>query len=283
MQRRMFLGGAVALAATGARALSPGLKGEIAALEKQTGGRIGLAVLDTRSDSLFWWRGDDRFPMCSTFKLLLVAHILQQIDRGGDRLEHLLPIGSADILDHAPFAKTRVGGSATIAELARAAITLSDNTAANLLLGASGGPAGLTAFIRSLGDQRTRLDRTEPTLNEAKPGDPRDTTTPIAMLALMNKLLIGGALSEAHRALLLGWMAASETGATKLRAGLPVGWRAADKTGAGGHGSDNDVALLWPPNAKPLLVASYLTGSSRSHEELAAVHARIGKLISATA
>lgn len=281
MQRRMFLGGAMALVATGARALPATLKASIAALEKETGGRIGLAVLDTRTDSLFWWRGEESFPMCSTFKLLLAAHILTRVDRGEEKRDRAVPITEADLLDYAPFAKTRVGSVATIKELAKAAITLSDNSAANLLLAASGGPKGLTAFVRKMGDHSTRLDRTEPTLNEAKPGDLRDTTTPVAMLALMNKLLIGGALSEASCALLLGWMAASETGKAKLRAGLPTGWRAADKTGSGQNGSDNDVGLFWPPNAKPLLVTSYLTGSNHTSAELAAIHARIARLITA--
>ncbi|WP_174274646.1 class A beta-lactamase [Sphingomonas bacterium] len=279
MHRRMVIAGGVALLASAGRALPPRLRDRIAALEGEIGGRIGLAIFDTGDRGRFGWRGDERFPMCSTFKFLLAAHILARVDRGLERLDRVLAVTQADLLSYAPFTKTRAGGSATIAELCHAAITISDNTAANLLLAASGGPAGLTAFLRGIGDRTSRLDRTEPTLNEAAPGDPRDTTTPWAMIGCMERLLLGKLLSPASRTRLTDWMLACETGGAKFRAGLPREWRIADKTGSGEHGSDNDIALLWPPARPPLLVASYLTGSDRPTTETSAIHARIGTLL----
>ena len=135
----------------------------------------------------------------------------------------------------------------TLAEICEAAMIVSDNTAGNLILAALGGPAGFTAYVRSLGDSITRLDRIEPDLNEAAPGDPRDTTTPLAMLGNVQKLVLGDALSAASREQLTKWMLGNKTGDTRLRAQLPAGWRTGDKTGAGERGTNNDVGVLWPP------------------------------------
>jgi beta-lactamase class A len=279
MQRRAFVIGGGALLAEAAWAVPTSLKAAIAALEVKTGGRIGLAVVDTGSARRFAWRGAERFPMCSTFKALLAAHVLSRVDAGKEKLTRSIPIEQSDLLSHAPFAETRVGRAATIGELCRATVTVSDNAAANLLLASLGGPAGLTHFLRDIGDPTTRLDRIEVDLNEARPGDPRDTSTPVAMAATLGRLLLGNVLTPASRRQLLDWMLACETGKAKLRAGLAPAWTVADKTGAGEHGSDNDIALVMPPGRKPLVVVSYLHGSARSHDQLAPVHARIGALI----
>ena len=85
----------------------------------------------------------------------------------------------------------------SIAALCEAAITVSDNTTANLLLHLMGGPGAVTHYARSLGDHETRLDRTEPTLN--RPDGELDTTTPRAMLGDMHRLLLGDTLSIASR------------------------------------------------------------------------------------
>jgi beta-lactamase class A len=136
----------------------------------------------------------------AAFKLLAVAAVLARVDRGAERLARRIPFSKADLLEYAPVTKARVSeGSMTVAELCDAAITLSDNTAANLLLATLGGPPGVTTYARSLGDSVTRLDRIEPGLNEARPGDPRDTTTPTAMLGNLQRLLVGDALSPASR------------------------------------------------------------------------------------
>jgi beta-lactamase class A len=170
-------------------------------------------------------------------------------------------------------------GRMTIRELAEASVTVSDNTAANLLLDRVGGPAGLTEFLRAHGDNTTRLDRNEPLLNLNDPGDQRDTTSPRSMVESMRSVLLGSVLSPASREHLLSWMVASRTGTERIRAGLPKTWRAGDKTGTGNRGAFNDVAILWPPNSTPILVAVYMSDSTSSPSELSAAHAQIGRLV----
>jgi beta-lactamase class A len=282
MDRRTFLWASCGVLAAGsAWAIAPDtpLRRAIRAAEEASGGRLGVAVLDTGSGRRFAWRGDERFPMCSTFKLTLVAAILHRVDRGEDRLDRRVPVTARDILNNSPVSKAHVGGAATVATLCEATITQSDNTAANLLLPAVGGPAGLTRFIRSLGDAHTRLDRNEPSIGTATPGDPRDTTTPVAMLELIRRLLLGNVLSPASRRQLTDWAIANRTGDHRLRAGLPSGWRVGDKTGAGDHGTTNDIAILWPPRRPPLLVTSYLTGSSRPSDGRDAVLAAVARAV----
>jgi len=228
-------------------------------IEASVAGRLGVAVLDTATGALAGHRLDERFPMCSTFKALAVALVLARVDAGQERLDRRVAIAPADLLEWAPVASKHVGGELSMAELCEAAITVSDNTAANLLLASVGGPGAVTAFLRRNGDATTRLDRTEPTLNEARPGDPRDTSTPRAMAQALRTLALGNALSEPGRARLVQWMTANATGAKRLRAGVPSDWRVADKTGTGRLGTTNDVGLLWPPHRAPLVVVSYLT------------------------
>lgn len=254
------------------------LQAELRRLERESGGRIGLALLDSGSGARFDWRGDERFPMCSTFKWLLAAAVLQRVDRGVESLERRIAVPRAELVVHSPFTETRA--SASVRELCEATITLSDNTAANLLLPSVGGPAGLTTFLRSIGDPRTRLDRTETALNSAIPGDPRDTTTPRGMVDDLQKLLLGDTLAAASRAQLLDWLRANQTGGARLRAGLPTGWRVGDKTGSGANGTTNDVAILWPPGRAPLLVAAYLTGSKLDSPGRDAVHASLARALS---
>jgi beta-lactamase class A len=250
-----------------------------AALERRSQGRLGVAVIDTASGKRFGHRMGERFAMCSTFKVLLAAAVLARVDRGEDRLERRIAFGSADLLEHAPVARARLKeGSLTLLELCAAAVTVSDNTAANLLLGALGGPAGLTAYARTLGDETTRLDRLEPMLNTAEPGDERDTTTPLAMAQDLHALLLGGALSSASRGKLTGWMQASTTGLARLRAGAPAASRVADKTGSGEHGTTNDVGVLWLPQREPVVIAAYLTGTPASAELRNAVLADAARL-----
>jgi beta-lactamase class A len=259
------------------------LEGAVAAAEAATGGRVGLTVIDTATGQRFSHRGNERFPMASTFKMLLAAAILERVDKGEDRLDRAIPVGAADILDVSPVSKKHVGGTATVAELSEATIIYSDNTAANLLLPAVGGPAGLTAFLRRIGDPATRLDRIEPFLGEAKPGDPRDTTTPDAIAATWDRLLRGKALSPASRAQLTTWLIANTTGDTRLRAGLPKGWRVGDKTGTGGNGSVNDIAVVWPQRAAtdPVIIASLMNGGTASPDIHYKAHADLARAVAA--
>ena len=252
----------------------------LAAIEARIGGRVGVAAWDTGSGRWARWRAQERFAFCSTFKALLAAAVLARIDAGSLSGDRVIPFTRADLIGHAPRTTARVGeGAMPVYDLCAAAVEVSDNGAANLLLALIGGPSALTAWLRKIGDPVTRLDRTETALNTNLPGDPRDTTTPEAFVRTLNRLLLGGALSVASRQRLTGWMVACETGAARLRAGLPAGWRAGDKTGTGDNTACNDVAILWPPARPPILVAALLSGSARPADDLNAAHADIARIL----
>jgi len=252
----------------------------LAAIEAKVGGRVGVFALDTGNGQQLSHRPDERFAMCSTFKWVLAAAILARVERGLLSLEDRPSYGSADLLDNAPLTTRHVAeGFMTLGALAQAAVTVSDNTAANLLLAKLGGPAGFTEFVRSLGDSVTRLDRKEPALNSNDAGDPRDTTTPRAMVGLMRKILCGDALSRAGRDRLLGWLRACETGKDRLRAGLPRDWIVGDKTGTGQRGAVNDVAIALSSGRTAILVASYLSDADTGLPALTAAQVDIGRLV----
>jgi beta-lactamase class A len=254
-----------------------------AEIEAGVGGRLGVFAHDTQTGRELAHRADERFAMCSTFKWVLAADILARVDRGELSLDDRVPISASDLLEHAPFTRAHVAeGSLTVDALARAAVVVSDNTAANLLLAKVGGPRGLTRFVRSLGDPVTRLDRNEPALNSNQPGDPRDTTSPRAMAGLMRSLLCGDVLlSTAGRDRLLGWLRACETGKERLRAGLPQDWIVGDKTGSGERGAVNDVAIATPPRRRPIIVAAYLSDGDAGPASLNAAHADIARAVAA--
>lgn len=252
------------------------------AIRAETGGRLGVMALDTGNGRRLMIDPSSRYALCSTFKLPLVAAVLAGVDAGRIALDTPVRFTAADLLDYAPAVKANLAaGQMTIGALCEAAITLSDNSAVNLLYPQVGGPARLTRWVRAVGDPVTRFDRTEPALNNVAPGDLRDTTTPAAMVELMRGLLVGDVLSAPSRARLLGWLAASRTGAAMLRAGLPADWKAGDKTGRSGTGAVNDVAIVFPPGRKPILVASYLDVPGIAAEAANAAHARVAVLVSA--
>lgn len=255
----------------------------VRAAETLSGGRVGLAVHDTATGRRFSHRGGELFPMASTFKALLVGAILYRVDRGLERLDRRVPVRAADILEVAPVAKKHVGGTATVAEFCEGTIIYSDNTAANLLLPAVGGPAGFTRWLRAIGDPVTRLDRMEPMMSEATPGDVRDTTSPDAIAATLERLVLGRTLKPASRQQLTSWLIANTTGGTRLRAGLPKGWRVGDKTGTGDHGSVNDIAIVWPVRREPgpVVIASFVNGGTAARETLYRVHADLAGAIAA--
>lgn len=250
-----------------------------AAIEARIGGRIGVAILDTGSGRTWRHRAAERFPLCSTFKVLAAGAMLARVDAGTDDLDAAVPIRADAVVDYSPVTGTRIGTDMPLREVCAAALTRSDNTAGNLLLQRIGGPAGLTAFARGLGDGLTRLDRWETDLNAAIPGDPRDTTTPEAMVGNLNTLLLGKRLLPASATQLTGWMHANKTGDAKLRAGLPSGWRVADKTGGGANGATADCAAIWPPTGKPFLVAVYIHESTASFDARNAAIADIARLL----
>jgi beta-lactamase class A len=286
-QRRTFLraslAGATALILRPALAApdsgTDALVARIAALEHRHGGRLGVAIIDTGNGRRVAHRGDERFPMCSTFKWLAVAAVLARVDRGEESLDRRIVFTPAEVVTYSPITESRTGEPGmSLAEVCQAALRLSDNTAGNLLLDRVGGPAGVTAFARSVGDQATRLDRRETMLNEATPGDPRDTTTPLAMAGAMQAVLLGDVLAAASRERLVTWMAASTTGTARLKAGMPAGWRVVDKTGTSNNGVSNDLAIAWPPSRAPLLVAAYYAESPLDGDAREAVLAEVGRL-----
>lgn len=221
--------------------------------------------------------------MCSTFKLMLAAAILSRIDSGSISLQDFVHFSKGDLLPNSPVTELHLReGCLPVEALAKAVVEASDNLAANKLLTMLDGPGGYTRYLRGLGDPLTRLDRKELALNSNLPGDPRDTTTPVAMLSDMEVVLVGNALSLSARERLIDWMRNCRTGRARLRAGIPSGWRAGDKTGTGARGAVNDLAIFWPPGRQPILVTCYLTDSARDGDYLNSVHARIGKWVAST-
>lgn len=247
-------------------------------LERQLGGRLGLMVVDLETDRRWGYRADERFAMASTFKALACAALL---DAGEAVQGRSMTIEAKDLQTYSPVTSKKVGSAMTAAELCAVTLATSDNTAANLVLEALGGPKRVTAFLRSAGDMVTRLDRREPALNEAKPGDPRDTTTPQAMATTIGDLLLGDTLTADARGRLTGWMEANAVADGLLRAGVPKDWRIADRTGAGGHGTRGIVAVMWPPGRLPVVAAIYLTETEASMATRDAAIAEIGRVIAA--
>lgn len=288
-RRGVVAGGAAVLAAGCApvvadRTADPATDARLAEIETTlVGGRLGVCAIDTRTGARILHRAGERFAMCSTFKWLLAAAILKRSESGQPPLDQRVLYSKTDLLSYAPITTTHVAdGGMSVAALCEAAITVSDNTAANLLLPGVGGPEGLTQFIREQGDSQTRLDRNEPSLNENAPGDPRDTTTPEAMAGLLQRLVLGDGLKPASRETLAGWMVKTSTGLDKLRAGLPPGWRVGDKTGSGANGASNDVAVAWPPGRKPIVIACYTSEGAADGQARAAAMAAVGRLVAET-
>lgn len=230
---------------------------DLSALEQRGGGRLGFVAHDLGTGRQLVARGDERFVYCSTFKMYLSAATLMRVQAGEEQLDRAIPITRADMIDHAPVTEPAVGSTLTVEQLMKATTEVSDNPAANLLLKALGGIEAMQAFYRGIGDASTRVDRFEPEMNRLD-GD-KDTITPAQSVANIHRLFIDPAtpLSAESRAMLLGWMFASPTGADRLKAGVPAGWRVAHKTGTGGYGPTNDIGILYPPSGDPVIVAAY--------------------------
>lgn len=279
-RRTLLIGASLALASRPLLAAEGNVQARLRDLESTVGGRLGIAALDMETDRRVDYRSSNLFPLCSTFKLLLAGAVLAKVDRGKETLEREIPLTPADMLDYAPQAKILLPkGRITVAEACAGAIIDSDNTCANLLLASIGGPGALTVFARSLGDRTTHLDRIEPFLNEAMPGDARDTTSPAAMLNDLGMLLLQDALGKNARDLLTDWLVKSHTGTAKLRAGLPTDWKVGDKTGMGEHGASGDVAIVWPPGRRPLLISVYLAESGGTPAERDKALADVARLV----
>ena len=283
ISRRSVLSSALAIVVlhvtkAGAEPAPIDLNARLAEIEAAAQGRLGVAILDTKTGELFGQREFERFPLCSTFKVLAAALVLQRVDSGEEKLDRRVVFSANDVIEHSPVTKDRAGAEGmTVAEICAAAITQSDNTAGNLVLASFGGPEALTQWLRTLGDAATRLDRTEPALNEVPSGDPRDGTTPRAMAYTLQRILLGNVLSKPSENLLIGWLTANTTGSARLRAGLPADWRVGDKTGTGARGATNDVAIVWPPDHPPIVIAVYLADTEAPLDVRNAALADVGR------
>jgi beta-lactamase class A len=282
LDRRALIASGLAAAAPlpSARAAAP--RDRFAAIEARLGGRVGVQAFDTGSGRRIARRADERFPMCSVFKWLLAANVLARVDAGREQLEREVRYRARDLVGYAPVTRGHVSeGRLSVAQLCAAAVTVSDNGAANLLLNSIGGPHALTRWLRRSGDPTTRCDRMEPALNSSIAGDPRDTTAPAAMVGDLQRIVLGEVLSPASRERLTGWLLANKTGDARLRAGFPKGWRVADKTGTSAEqaATSNDVAVVWPPGRKPILVAAFLTRGHADAKARDAGLAEIGRIV----
>lgn len=251
-------------------------------IQKRIGGRLGVHVLDSQSGRRFGIDEGSRYAMASTFKLPLAAALLWQADRKAFSLDLVMPIAKSDLLHNSSAVEAKLSAGAdgmTLRELCAAAIKVSDNAAANILLKGIGGPPALNAFFQTLGDNVSRLDRIEPNLNTNMPGDPRDTTTPRAMVDSMLKIFTQDVLSLPSRALLIDWMSSSRTGVDRVRAGLPKSWNAGDKTGGGDNNAVNDLVIAYPPERRPIFIAVYMSESKLTTPELNGAHAEIGAIV----
>lgn len=231
----------------------------LSALERATGGRLGVAALDPTGATHIGYRADERFPFCSTFKVIAAAAILKRSETESGLLERRIAYSKDELVAYSPITEQHAGNGMTVGALCAAALQYSDNTAGNLLLKLLGGPPATTAFARAMGDPAFRLDRWETALNSALPDDPRDTTTPAAMVASLRRLASGDVLAAPQRALLVDWMRGNTTGAARIRAGVPQSWAVADKTGTVDYGTTNDMGMLWPPGKPPVVLVIYFT------------------------
>ena len=259
----------------------PDFSAQIGALEEEAGGCVGVAALDTGSGKRLEYHADQRFAMCSTYKLLLTAAVLSRIDSQAENSDRRVRFDRQDLEQYAPVIAAHLPeGSMTVLDLCAATAVYSDNSAANLLLRSIGGPAALTGYVRSLGDSVTRIDRTEPAINTNLPGDQRDTTTPNAMLNTMQKILLSDLLSQQSRQQLRNWLVDSKTGSSRLRAGINPAYPAGDKSGSGDNGATNDVLVVWPNPNSPFLIAAYYTGSTAPQEARDSVLADVSRIVS---
>jgi beta-lactamase class A len=264
LSRRTFLFAAAALPLLPAWAAEAGNPQQrLAQLETGFAGRLGVVALNTSNGEVLSYRGDERFPLCSTFKAMLAAAILQRSKLTPGLLQERITYQKSDLVSYSPISEQHIKDGMTVAELCAATVQYSDNGAANLLMKLLDGPEGVTTFARSIGDHHFRLERWETELNTAIPGDLRDTTTPQAMAHSLQKLVLGEALPAPQRQQLQDWLRGNTTGATRIRAGVPASWQVGDKTGTGDYGTTNDVAVLWPAGKAPVVLTLYLTQNAK--------------------
>ncbi|MBS9437035.1 class A beta-lactamase [Photorhabdus noenieputensis] len=264
---------------TWAGAIPSSLHKQLAELENSTKGRLGVSLINTANGQEIQYRGDERFPFCSTFKLILVAAVLHKSMSQSELLAKHIHYRESDLLSYAPIARKNLHQGMSVTQLCAATVQYSDNTAANLLIKELGGLEAVNSFTQDVGDPAFRLDRCEPDLNSAIPGDLRDTTTPAAMATSVKKIVLGEVLAAPQREQLIVWLKGNTTGDASIRAGAPAGWAVGDKTGGGDYGTTNDVAVLWPPKGAPVVLAVYFTQPQQDAESRRDVLASATRLV----
>lgn len=231
--------------------VDPDVEQRLAGLEETFDARLGVMALDTGSGATVEHRADERFAAASTLKAFSAAAVLD----GDADLDRVVTWGAADLVTYSPVTEQHVDGGLPLREVARAAAQESDNTAANVLYDELGGPAALQDWLRDRGDTTTRADRAEPDLNDVRPGDERDTSTPRALAGSLERVLLGEALAADDRDLLDTWLRGTTTTQALVRAGVPDGWVVADKSGAAAYGTRDVVAVVRPPDRAPWVLA----------------------------
>ncbi|MFY0521230.1 class A beta-lactamase [Lysinibacillus sp. UGB7] len=222
-------------------------------LEKEYDARLGVYAIDTGTKKIVEFREDERFAYTSTFKALAAAAVLQQ--NTIEELNKIVTYTSNDLVTYSPITEKYVDTGMTLKDISEAAIRYSDNTAGNLLFKELGGPEGFETSLKKLGDQVTNAERIETGLNEAVPGETRDTSTPKALANDLQAYTLGDVLTHEKQTMLVDWLKRNTTGDNLIRAGVPKGWEVGDKTGGGGYGTRNDIAIVWPPNREPIVLA----------------------------
>ncbi|WP_286235148.1 class A beta-lactamase [Thalassotalea sediminis] len=250
--------------------------------EQRLKANIGVAVYDIDKDKLWHYNGDTRFPFMSTFKVLACAKLLADVNNGVQSLDTKTVITKDSLIYWSPITKHMIGEKMSLKQACSATMTMSDNTAANIILDGINGPAALTAFLRSIGDDVSRLDRIEPELNNVDKGELRDTTTPKAMAMLLHKILFGDVLTPSSKALLKQWMINNKVTGALLRSVLPQHWSIADRSGSGAYGSRAIAAVVWSETRTPLIITIYLTQTEATLKEQNKAIATIGKTIFST-
>ncbi|WP_279255475.1 class A beta-lactamase [Shewanella xiamenensis] len=246
---------------------------------ERQGWNIGVSIIEYSSNNVYSINGDERFSTNSTVKALACAIVLSEVDKNTASLNDAMMINEQDVVSHSPVMKEFIGKKVTLADACKATMTYSDNTAANFAIKKSGGPEGITSFLRSMGDDITRADRYEPDLNTNLEGDLRDTSTANAMAANFNKLLLGNILSTQSKEQLKDWMMGNKVADNMLRLVLPTGWEIADRTGANSYGARGIISMVWSESQQPLIISIYIKKEKTSIEEREKVISEIGRVI----
>ncbi|WP_433772380.1 class A beta-lactamase Bla1 [Bacillus wiedmannii] len=226
---------------------------EFSKLEKKFDARLGVYAIDTGTNRTIAYRSNERFAFASTYKALAAGVLLQQ--NSIDKLNEVITYTKDDLVEYSPVTEKHVDTGMTLGEIAEAAVRSSDNTAGNILFHKIGGPTGYEKALRQMGDRVTMSDRLETELNEAIPGDIRDTSTAKAIATNLKAFTVGNTLPADKRKILTEWMKGNTTGDKLIRAGVPTDWVVGDKSGAGSYGTRNDIAIVWPPNRAPIVIA----------------------------